>query len=133
VAVARKDYRTVETEARAAGNAAGAVLLARVLVEQGKLVEALQLIDATQPVESRDSVRGDILARMERYPEAIASFRASIATFPHDLTAYANLAIVYALQNRVTDARAAVDEMLRNNHTSEAGKLAAKTRKELQL
>jgi len=133
VALARKDHRTAETEARAAQSAAGNVLLAQVLAEQGRLAEALTVIDATEKTDARDAVRGDVLARMERYPEAIEAFRADIASFPRDLDAYTKLAIVYALQERADEARAAVAEMVRNNPTDEARKLAAKTRKELGL
>ena len=133
VALSRNDFRSAETEGRAANNADGAVIVAQSLASQGRLAEALQLIDATKAVESRDAVRGDILARMERYPEAIEAFRKNIEAFPLDLNAYAKLAIVYALQDRANDARAVVDEMLRKSPTEEARKLAAKTRRELRL
>jgi thioredoxin-like negative regulator of GroEL len=107
------------------------VVLAQALAEQGRLPEALQVLDATEATESRESVRGDVLARMERYPEAVTAFRANIAQYPRDLTAYAKLAIVYVLQNRPADARAVLDEMLRKNTTREAREMAAKTRREL--
>jgi arylsulfatase A-like enzyme/thioredoxin-like negative regulator of GroEL len=133
VALAQRDARTAETEARAARNAAGNVVLAQALAEQGRLPEALQVLDATEATESRESVRGDVLARMERYPEAVTAFRANIAAYPRDLSAYAKLAIVHVLQNRPADARAVLDEMLRKNTTREAREMAAKTRRELGI
>jgi arylsulfatase A-like enzyme len=133
VALARKDYRTAETEARTAKSAAGNVVVAQALAEQGRLAEALNVIDTTEKADGRDAVRGDVLARMERYPEAIEAFRSNIASYPRDIDAYAKLAIVYTLQGRVPDARSAVDEMVRSNPTGEARKLAVKTRKELGL
>jgi arylsulfatase A-like enzyme/cytochrome c-type biogenesis protein CcmH/NrfG len=133
VALARKDYRTAESEARAAQSGAANVVLAQTLSEQGRLAEALQLIERIDPIESRDTVRGDILARMQRYPAAVDAFRAAIARDSHDLTAYAKLAIVFRVQQRDVDARAIITTMLRNNDTDEARKLAAKTRRELDL
>ncbi|HEY0371160.1 MAG TPA: sulfatase-like hydrolase/transferase [Thermoanaerobaculia bacterium] len=138
IALARKDLRTAETEARAArdepsAHHAASVVLAQTLAEQGRLDEALTIIDATAPVDSRDSTRGDVLARMQRNAEAIEAFRRSIAAYPHTITAYARLAIVYTVTGRNADARAALEEMLRNNPSAEAQQLAAKTRHELGL
>lgn len=133
ISLARKDFPTAEREARAASTQAASVVLAEALAEQGRLAEALALIDKTEAVESRDAVRGDILARLERYPEAIDAFRGSIAAYPHERNAYARLAIIYAITGREGEARAVIDEMLRNNPNEEARKLAAKTRRELGL
>jgi arylsulfatase A-like enzyme/Flp pilus assembly protein TadD len=133
VGLSRNDYRSAETEGRAAQTPDGNVILAQALSAQGHLPEALKLIETTETVESRDAVRGDILARLDRYPEAIAAFRANITAYPPDLNAYAKLAIVYRVQGRESDARAVVDEMVRKNPTPEARKLAAKTRGELGL
>ncbi len=133
ISLARKDVPTAEREARAASTQAASVVLAEALAEQGRLAEALALIDKTEAVESRDAVRGDILARMERHPEAIDAFRRSIAAYPHERNAYARLAIIYAITGREEDARAVIDEMLRKNPNEEARKLAAKTKRELGL
>jgi arylsulfatase A-like enzyme/Flp pilus assembly protein TadD len=138
VALARKDFRAAENDARIAREEtsthhAASVVLAQALAEQGRLDEALTVIDQTASVESRDSVRGDILARMHRDAEAIEAFRRSISASPHTLTAYARLAIVYTLAGRQADARAVLQELLRNNPGEEAKRLARKTSNELGL
>ena len=138
VALARKDFRAAENDANVARQEpsthhAASVVLAQALAEQGRLDEALRLIDQTDPVNDRDSVRGDILARMQRYPEAVEAFRRSIAQYPHTQIAYARLAIVHAVMGRPADARAVLEEMLRRNPGSDAKQLAAKTRRELGL
>lgn len=141
IAEARKDYRTAESEARAAQNdaysgVAASVLLAKILAEEERAAEALALIESTAeraakseagPIESLDYVRGDALARLQRYSEAVNAFRAEIAAFPHDLEAYSHLAIVYELLRQPESARAAMDGMVRANPGPRARELAAKT------
>ncbi len=147
VALARRDFRTAETEARTARKdgasaLAASVVLAQALSELGRPADALAILietaaaakrDGAYPVESLDSVRGDALARLQRYPEAIEAFRLSIASFPSDRSAYSRLAIVYRLTDRPADARATIDEMLRRNPTASTRKIAEKTRRELGL
>ena len=143
VALARKDSAAAEREARAAGEdatafAAASVLLAEAASAQGKPAEALTLLDdaarqSEAPIEGLDSARGDALARLERYDEAIAALRRSIEAFPRDRSAYARLAIVHAVQGRPAEARAAIASMLRNVPGPGSQELAARTRRELGL
>jgi arylsulfatase A-like enzyme/tetratricopeptide (TPR) repeat protein len=145
IAIARKDPRGAETHARQAQSDPGqaltaAVLLAQALADQNRPAEALALLAQTEqrartegalPLESLDSVRGDALARMERFDEATTAFRRSITDFPHDPSAYMRLAIVFAVRGQPAESRAILDEMVRRNPTAEARKLAAKTLNEL--
>jgi choline-sulfatase len=141
VAEARKDFATAEQEARRAQsdsytNVAASVLLAKILSETEHPVEALEIINATSAriaregtgkVEMLETVRGDALARMQRYPEAIAALQAEIAAFPTDLEAYSHLAVVLALTGQVDGARATMEQMVRANQTAPARKFAANT------
>jgi len=67
------------------------------------------------PVESLEFVRGDALARMQRYDEAIAAFRREIVSFPRNGRPYASLYVVYMLTNRPAEARAALVELAAAN------------------
>ncbi|HYI10657.1 MAG TPA: sulfatase-like hydrolase/transferase [Thermoanaerobaculia bacterium] len=147
IALARKDHDTATREAREAQQQretfiAASVVLAQILAELGNAAEALRLLDQAEaraksegaaPVESLDSTRGDTLARMERFAEAIAAFRRNIAAFPRDGSAYSRLAVVYAITGRPNEARALLAELLHNNPTPEARRLVEKTRGELGL
>ena len=147
IALARKDPRTAETHARRAQNDPGqnitaSVLVAQALAEQDRPAEALALLEQTEqrarvegaaPVESLDSVRGDALARMERFDEAMLAFRRSIADFPREQSAYMRLAVVHAVRGRPDQSREILNEMVRNIGTAEARRLAQKTLTELGL
>jgi len=108
------------------------VLLAQIYTQQGRLAEALALTDRIAgndagPLESLDFVRGDILARMERYDEAIAAFRREIQNFPQDRQTYANLYLVYRVTNRPDEARQTLEEMVRAIPNRSAYLFAART------
>lgn len=147
IALARKDHRTAENEAHAAegdpySGIPASVLIARIWSEENRPADALALIDlAAQraqsdnsgPVEGMQYVRGDALARMQRYPEAADAFRAEIAIFPHNLEAYSRLAVVYALLNQPENARKIMTSMIQANPTAVAREYAAQTLKSLGL
>jgi choline-sulfatase len=122
IALARRDYETAAQEAREAAQsdlyqAAGNVLLARVLTEQGLYPAALQLLDkakgaaAGAPVRDLEATRGDILARMERPDEAEHAFKEEIAQFPQSTDAYTRLAFRYIILGRSADAEALLKRM----------------------
>ncbi|HVS33029.1 MAG TPA: sulfatase-like hydrolase/transferase [Thermoanaerobaculia bacterium] len=141
IALAGQDYVRAETEARAAAEDSGSRLAARVLLaqgftQQGKLGEALALVEAVEreaqregigPVESLQYVRGDVLGRMERYDEAVAAFRREIAAFPRNRQTYANLYLVYMVTDRPEEAEGALEEMVRANPGRAALLFAART------
>jgi arylsulfatase A-like enzyme len=141
VALARKDYRTADREAHAAqgdphADIAAGVMLARLASEENRPSDALALVEATArriarvngaPVESLAYVRGDALARLQRYPEAIGAFRAEIAAFPRNTEAYTHIAVVYTILGQRDKADAAIDAMVRANASPRVRQLAAHT------
>ena len=141
IALAKKDARTAENEARAAqedpySGIPASVLIARIWSEEGRAAEALALIESTAqraqrenspPVEGLQYVRGDALARMQRFPEAAEAFRAEVALFPHDLETYSRLAVVTGLLGDMNGARQVMESMVRANPTKVAREYAAHT------
>lgn len=113
-ALAKGDSARAIAEARAAmsdhaSNIAGTVLLAQaeVRLDRSKIPEALAMIENAKrqagqrkspPVALLDLVRGDILARLGRIPEAKAAFEEEIANYPRDRDAYASLAVIQTLE-----------------------------------
>lgn len=141
IALARKDNKTAETEARAAqsdrySGIPASVLIARIWSEEGRPADALALIQSTAeraqrenapPVEGLQYVRGDALARMQRYPEAAAAFRAEVAVFPHDLETYSRLAVVTGLMGDLNGVRQVMTAMVQANPNKVAREYAAHT------
>ncbi|HEY2324813.1 MAG TPA: sulfatase-like hydrolase/transferase [Thermoanaerobaculia bacterium] len=141
IALAKKDARTAENEARAAqddpySGIPASVLIARIWSEEGRAADALSLIDSTAqraqrenspPVEGLQYVRGDALARMQRFPEAAEAFRAEIGLFPHDLETYSRLAVVTGLLGGVNGSRQVMESMVRANPNKVAREYAAHT------
>ena len=127
VAFAQKDFRRVESEARAAATDpsdrnASELILAQSWAQQGKVVEALHLVDTIGSrlaeegggqVERYDFIRGDILARMERYDQAVGAFRREIEAFPEYRQTYANLYLVLMVTGRDEEAEGVLEEMVK--------------------
>jgi predicted Zn-dependent protease len=126
IALTRKQYARAEQEARVAmsdanNHVAAEVLLAQVLAQQGRAGEALPVIEQAGKeieqqklgeIESYHFARGDVLARMNRYDEAIAEFKREIALFPKTRQPYANLYLVYMVRNDPASAQRMIDEMI---------------------
>jgi choline-sulfatase len=74
-----------------------------------------------------DHLRADVLARMDRPEEAVVAYRREIARFPQHIQSYANLAIIYFVQEQPREGRAVLDAMVRNNPHRGAHDLAART------
>ncbi|HET7436993.1 MAG TPA: sulfatase-like hydrolase/transferase, partial [Thermoanaerobaculia bacterium] len=141
VALQKKEYAQAEQEARLAeqdnhNDLAAKVLRARLYNEQERPREALALAQEvaqaanerkTGPIESLFFVIGDALARMQRNAEAIQAFEKEIELFPHERQPYANLYLVYLIENRQSDAQAALDRMVRANPNRPAMLFAAHT------
>jgi len=139
VALARRDAAMAEREAHLAMEDSvrrpdAAVQLARVMVATGRLSEAVSLLDATKretaslgPVDELDLVRGDVLARIERFPEAERAFEDEIAAHPKKLEAYARLSILQLTQGRPVDAERSLERMVAANPTRRAALFAADT------
>jgi arylsulfatase A-like enzyme/tetratricopeptide (TPR) repeat protein len=128
VAMERRDWKTAETEARLAldredrPRVPALILLARVLVEQGRLPEALAMTDraaariaedGAAPVPTLASTRGDILGRMGRLPEAEAAFRREIERFPTTRDAYVRLSFLLASQRRFNEIAPTLESMIK--------------------
>lgn len=137
----KKQYARAEEEARLAtrdthNDIQAKVLLARIYGQQDKAREALALAEEAAaeakkrdagPVEGLHFVVGDALARMQQYPRAEQALREETRLFPRNRQAYASLYIVYVLTNRIPDANAALETMVRVNPTPGAMTFAAET------
>ena len=80
-----------------------------------------------QHLYASDYLRGDVLARLNRPEEAMAAFRSEIANSPQHLQSYANLALIYFIEENPRAGREVLDEMIRKNPHRGARALAAKT------
>lgn len=141
VALERRDLAAAAREARQAlgdedrPRIPALIMLARVLVEQGKLEEALEVTDRViaraavehgPPVAMLACTRGDILARLGRTKEAEAAFRQEIAQFPASRIAYIRLAILLAAEHRFAAIEPTLDAMVRASPTPSTYRLAAR-------
>ncbi|HWS71464.1 MAG TPA: sulfatase-like hydrolase/transferase, partial [Thermoanaerobaculia bacterium] len=141
VALARKDWATAQHEAQVAAadrytNIAGTVLLAQIYAQQNRPQEALTLVQNVSeeavrrklgPVETLEFVRGDALARQQRFDEALTAFRAEVANFPHNRQAYASMYVIYMLTGRPAEARASLEALAAANPNKSGLLAAAKT------
>lgn len=145
VALARNDVSDAERLVRsAAGNdprPSDDVLLAEIAVRRGAFDEAMHLLDqagrrasatGVAHVYRLDAVRGDVLARTGNVSTAIAAYEREIVTFPNDLHAYANLAVLQFVSGNAAAKERTLDAMIKANPTSAARALAAKTRATLK-
>jgi arylsulfatase A-like enzyme/Flp pilus assembly protein TadD len=141
IELARKNYGAAEAQARTAANdpnyrLAGELLLAQTLAQQGRAAEALPIVERIGaeiesnnlgPVEAYELIRGDVLARLERYDEAIPAFRNEIRHFPSNQQTYANLALVYLVLDREAEADRTFEDLVRANPGPRSMLFAAKT------
>jgi arylsulfatase A-like enzyme/tetratricopeptide (TPR) repeat protein len=130
---AEREALLVSDDVAAEGGAA--VVRAELRIRRNQPAAALEILDAMRArlakgdaVRDLAFLRGDVLARLERFPEAQAEFQAEIASFPDNAQAYARLAIVLAIQGRpARDVRGVLDRLVAHNRSREAAELAAKT------
>ncbi len=113
------------------------LLLADVQRAEGNLSPALATIDEAETrahemgvkhVYGMDYLRGDVLARMNRPEDAIAAYRREIANAPGHLQSYANLAVIYLIEDNPRAAEDVLRDMVQKNPHRGAYALAAKTR-----
>ena len=137
----RKEWDAAEAAAKASLAARPSkplpyLILARVEIERNHLGTALELVEKARLLsESRSKttlqdlhfLRGDILGRMERLPEAEAEFKEEIRLFPESLNTYSSLAAIYAAEGRLADVRETIEKLVTANPTPEAYELALKT------
>ncbi len=77
------------------------------------------------PVPGLNLERGDLLARAQRFDEAIAAFEAEITNFPAQLKAYELLAVLYATTRRFDAIEPLLERMVAANPSRESYLFAA--------
>lgn len=140
IAEARGDLGGAEDQARKAladgGSQAGPlVTLAQIQQKRGKTADALATADKALATLARSgaqheglqSLRGDLLARLDRSGEAEKAFLDEIEKFPGSLPTYSRLATLYASQGKVQEAVAMLRRMTESNKTPAAYGQAVQT------
>jgi arylsulfatase A-like enzyme/thioredoxin-like negative regulator of GroEL len=140
IALEGGDLALAEREAQAAtsdepSKPRAMVTLAQVRMRQGRMEEATRILESTRNeartrqmrVEHLELTLGDIYAKTDRLPQAEQAFRAEIAAFPANLTAYANLAVVLVIQKRFDEIDPLFEAMARKNPTRRAALVAGQT------
>ena len=139
--IEKRDFQCAEAAANRAIDAGdrqptSILLLAEVQRAEGNLQQALATMDQAEArandmgvkhLYGIDYLRGDVLARLNRPEDAIAAYRREIANSPDHLQSYANLAVIYFIEEDPRTARDVLDEMIRKNPHRGARTLAAKT------
>jgi choline-sulfatase len=146
IAEAKADFSGAEREARLALGSAdrprvpALILLARVLAEEQKLPDALDVVnratervaqEGAHPVATLASTRGDILARMGRNQEAETAFREEMTRFPTTTTAYVRLAVLLASEHRFAEINLTLEAMVKASPRPATYLLAARTMHDL--
>ncbi len=141
-ALRRNDLATASRElsAIARPTASDLVMAAEIAQRQGQYAAALSILQKAEDqaraggeaaVYRLEYLRADTYARMNRLPEATTAFEKEIAAFPHELAAYARLAVVRAVAGDGRGAGDVLERMLRANPTAEAKRVAEDTRRAL--
>ncbi|HYI08082.1 MAG TPA: sulfatase-like hydrolase/transferase [Thermoanaerobaculia bacterium] len=141
-AIAEGRLDVAATHVRAAVEASGRsssalLLMAELQRTAGQYGAAMQTLDEAErrapfPLQGIDHTRADVFARTDRPDEAIAAYRREIERFPRHLQSYANLAVIYRILGRRSEAEQVLEEMVRKNPHAGARELAAKTREALR-
>ena len=145
VALAKNDLAAAEQHANAASGsepqATDLVLLAEIATRRGAFAQALELLARAEQRASAsglgkvyrlEAVRADVFARTGKPAEAIAAYERELATFPRDLRAYTNLAVLYFVTGDAPAMEKTLARMTSSNPTPAARQLAAKTRAALR-
>ena len=129
-AEARRSIETRKTRKRSY------LVLADIEARRGNLAKALEITEQVKALVGERGLadlagfhflRGNVLARMSRMPEAEAEFAEEVRNFPWYVDAWPALAMARASQNRVSEAKATIDEMVRTNGSPQAYALAVRT------
>ncbi len=145
LALARNDLAVAQQQTEAAADddprASDLVLMADIAVHRGAFQQSLDLLDragrrASESGVTRvyrlDAVRADVLGRTGHPTEAIEAYEREIASFPNDLHAYANLAVLYFVSGNRTAMERTLAHMKAANPSPGAQQLARKTREALR-
>ncbi len=141
-ALGKGDFAAAEPAARAAyekgsgkTKVRGALVLGRLAVMRNDLVSAQKWAETAAALSADDKVvqsglhmlRGDVLARQGRAPDAEREFLEEIRLYPDRLDARVSLSALYASVGRREDARRALIELVRRQPSPDAFLLAMKT------
>jgi arylsulfatase A-like enzyme/Flp pilus assembly protein TadD len=140
VALQSGDYATAEREVNAAmideaAKPRAMVTLAQVRAAQGRMNEAVQILERTRAdvqarqmrVEHLELALGDVYAKVGRLAEAEAAFRREIELFPANLSAYSNLGVVLVVQKKYDQVDPVFAQMAQRNPSRRAYLVAAET------
>ena len=112
------------------------LVLAEIEARRGNLGRALEITEEVKTLVGDRGLadlagihflRGNILARMSRVPEAEAEFAEEVRSFPWYLDAWQALALAKASQKRVPDAKNTIAEMVRTVGSPQAYAVAVRT------
>ncbi len=112
------------------------LVLADVEARRGNLAKALEITEQVKALVGDRGLadlagihflRGNVLARMSRLPEAEAEFAEEVRNFPWYVDAWQALAMAHASQNSVPEAKKTIDEMVRTNGSPQAYAVAVRT------
>jgi tetratricopeptide (TPR) repeat protein len=108
------------------------LILARAATLKGDFATAESILASLPPTTPNiDFARGDLFARRNQVPQAIAAFEEEIRRFPDDRQAYANLAVLYLLTGRRPDAERTMERLVAANPQPSSYEIAVKTFTEL--
>ena len=139
VALAQKDAEAATRHAAAAEKAEPALPMqnyvrGRLLFDEGKFDDALgPFEDAANAMRKSGAALADLhlylgetLTRLERPSDAEPEFREELRAFPHNLQAYASLAMLYRANDRDADVEDVLDELVESTSTPEGYAMAAR-------
>jgi choline-sulfatase len=140
VALQGGDFPAAEREVNAAmvdeaAKPRAMVTLAQIRAAQGRMGEAVQILERTRTdvqsrqmrVEHLELALGDLYAKTNRLPEAEQAFRREIELFPANLTAYSSLGVVLVVQKKYDQVDPVFALMAQRNPSRRAYLVAAET------
>jgi tetratricopeptide (TPR) repeat protein len=138
-AMADRDQKSAALHAEAAREADSAMPIpqfvqGRLLYIEGRYEEAAETLQrAADLLEQRQRTLADLhlylgesLARLDRYGDAEAQFRAEIRDYPRSIEAYTSLAMLYRASNRDGAVEDVLNEMVASTPTPEGYAVAAR-------
>jgi tetratricopeptide (TPR) repeat protein len=138
-ALSQKDAEAAMQHAAAAEKVDPAVPMGkfvrgRLLYDEGKFDEALPMFeDAVNATRKSGAALpelhlylGETLTRLDRVSEAEPEFRDELRAFPHNMQAYASLAMLYQAADRGADVEDVLGELVESTSTPEGYAMAAR-------
>jgi arylsulfatase A-like enzyme/thioredoxin-like negative regulator of GroEL len=144
--LSKKDLPSAERQAQLLVNDPdkqddAAVLLAQIRIAQRRFPDAMAVLDTMKRRTDASGkqvppnfwfARADILARMNRIPEAERAFVEEVRLYPRNREAYVRLAVLQTLTGREADARRTFDAMVRFNPDASSRRMAAEAAAQLK-